>query len=119
MYFKIDNGSWHSYNNTLVILNKYNNNPKGNIIFQRYITNTYNSCTEYLKQIEDGMLPQDARGALPIDLATEVAYTYNIEEWRNIIDLRYYGITGTPHPNAKIIASMIRDELIKIGYNFR
>lgn len=62
---------------------------------------------------------QDARGVLPIDTATVCAYTYSIKEWRAILDLRYYGITGKPHPNAKIIAGMIRDKLIELGYGFR
>lgn len=62
---------------------------------------------------------QDARGVLPLDTATRCIYTYSIREWRHIIDLRYYGITGTPHPNAYIIASMIRDELMELGYDFR
>lgn len=64
-------------------------------------------------------IPQDARGVLPLDTLTVCAYTYSISEWRAIIDLRYYGTTGKPHPNAKIIAGMIRDKLIDYGYDFR
>lgn len=62
---------------------------------------------------------QDARGILPIDTATRCVYTYSIFEWRAILDLRYYGTTGKPHPNAYIIASMIRNELMELGYDFR
>lgn len=62
---------------------------------------------------------QDARGVLPLDTATRCIYTYSIFEWRAILDLRYYGTTGKPHPNAYIIASMIRDELMELGYDFR
>lgn len=62
---------------------------------------------------------QDARGKLPLDTATRCVYTYSILEWRAILDLRYYGTTGKPHPNAYIIASMIRDELMELGYDFR
>lgn len=61
---------------------------------------------------------QDARGLLPIDTATVCAYTYSIDEWRAIIDLRYYGTTGKPHENAKIIAGMIKNELEQLGYDF-
>lgn len=61
---------------------------------------------------------QDARGKLPIDTATICAYTYSVSQWRDIIDLRYHGKTGAPHLNAKIIAGMIREELIKFGYDF-
>ena len=118
-YFKLDNGEFHHYNNTNIIINKYKDNPKVNIMFQRYMISTYNSCSEYISQVTDGMLPQDARGQLPIDLATECVYTYSIDEWRNILDLRYYGTSGAPHPNAKIIASKIRDILIEQGYGFR
>lgn len=62
---------------------------------------------------------QDARGVLPLDTATRCIYTYSIREWRHIIDLRYYGTTGTPHPNAKIIAGMIRNNLMELGYDFK
>lgn len=62
---------------------------------------------------------QDARGKLPLDTATRCIYTYSVREWRHIIDLRYYGTTGTPHPNAKIIAGMIRNNLMELGYDFR
>lgn len=62
---------------------------------------------------------QDARGVLPLDTATRCVYTYSIDELRHILDLRYYGTTGQPHPNARLIAGMIRDELIELGYEFR
>lgn len=62
---------------------------------------------------------QDARGILPIDTATRCIYSYNILEWRAILDLRYYGTTGKPHPNAYIVASKIRNELMELGYDFR
>lgn len=73
----------------------------------------------YKRLINNGMHRQDARGVLPLDTATRCIYTYSIREWRHIIDLRYYGTTGKPHPNAYIIASMIRDELMELGYDFR
>lgn len=62
---------------------------------------------------------QDARGVLPLDTATRCIYTYSVREWRHIIDLRYYGTTGTPHPNCIIIAGMIRNNLMELGYDFR
>lgn len=62
---------------------------------------------------------QDARFILPLDTMSKVAYTYTVKDWRHIIDLRYYGTTGKPHPDAKIIASQIRDCLINLGYEFR
>ena len=82
--------------------------------------NSCNSSFKNYKYLVDAGLPrEDARGVLPFDTATKVIYTYSIKEWRDIIDLRYYGTTGKPHPNAYIIAGMIKDELEKLGYNFR
>lgn len=65
----------------------------------------------YLNLLKLGLKPEDSRGSIPLDAATIVAYTYSIREWKEIIDLRYYGTTGTPHPNAKLIAGMIRDQI--------
>lgn len=112
-YIKVDDGEWHPYDNTAVVLRKYKQ-P----MLQRYLLDNDSSCRAYLAQIADGMEPQDARGELPLDLATEVVYTYSVNEWRHILDLRYYGKTGKPHPNAKIIAGMIKDELDELSYDF-
>lgn len=117
-YYKIDNGEYHPYENTVVKFNKYQDNHNINLMFQRYMIDTYTTCFGYLKQTEWGMLAQDARGQLPLDLATECVYTYSINEYRHMLDLRYYGTTGAPHPNAKIIAGMIREKLIERGHNF-
>lgn len=77
------------------------------------------SFNKYKLLVDIGMHRQDARGVLPLDTATRCAYTYSINEWRHIIDLRYYGTTSKPHPNAKIIAGMIRNNLMELGYDFR
>ena len=94
-----------------------NNDDK--IKIRKYVWSCYRSFFDYKNLIRLGMDRQDARGVLPIDTATVCAYTYSIKEWRAILDLRYYGTTGKPHPNAKIIAGMIRDKLIELGYEFK
>ena len=58
---------------------------------------------------------QDARGKLPIDTATKCIYTYSIDEWKHIIKLR---TDKAAHPNAQIIANMIKKELEGLGYEF-
>lgn len=60
----------------------------------------------YNSQIEYGMQPQDARESLPLVTATKVAYSYNIKELIEVVNKRYFGTTGKPHPNAKIIGQM-------------
>lgn len=84
-----------------------------------YIESCDFSFAKYKYLVEAGLHRQDARGVLPLDTATRCIYTYSINEYRHIIDLRYYGITGKPHPNAKIIAGMIRNNLMELGYDFR
>ena len=84
-----------------------------------YLKSCNNAFADYKFLIESGMHRQDARGVLPLDTATRCIYTYSIREWRHIIDLRYYGTTGKPHPNAKLIAGMIRNNLMELGYDFR
>ena len=82
-----------------------------------------NSCDSSFKNykylVDAGLSREDARGVLPLDTATRCVYTYSVDEWRDIIDLRYYGTTGKPHPNAAIIADMIREKLMELGYEFR
>lgn len=102
--------------------NEFNNNHQAGMttIGRNYINSCIQSFGTYKDLIEiNGLNRQDARGVLPIDTATVCAYTYSVKEWRAILDLRYYGTTGKPHPNAKIIAGMIRNELIDLGYDFR
>jgi thymidylate synthase (FAD) len=87
-----------------------------------YLSGYLLGCKEqgkmYIEFINDGMLAQDARGMLPLDTMTKCWYTYTLQEWERILDARYYGTTGTPHPNAKIIATQIREQLIERGHEF-
>lgn len=80
-----------------------------NAVQNLYISSLEESTNNYLKLLDVGVKPQDARGVLPLDTATKCIYTYRIEEWEHFLDLRFRGVTGTPHPNAKIIASKIND----------
>ena len=62
----------------------------------------------YNRLLKSGLKAQDARGVLPLDTYTVAAYTYSIAEWKHIIDLRYHGTTGKPHPNARRIMGEVR-----------
>lgn len=63
----------------------------------------------YNRLLASGVKPQDARGVLPLDTYTVVAYTYSILEWKHIIDLRWHETTGKAHPNAKYVVGTIRE----------
>ena len=59
----------------------------------------------YNRLLKSGLKPQDARGVLPLDTYTVVAYTYSLAEWSHILDLRLHEVTGKAHPNAKKVAA--------------
>lgn len=101
------------------LIKQYEEEPIDDMVSTVYLDSCNDSFKRYKFLIENGVHRQDARGVLPLDTATRCIYTYSIDEWRHILDLRYYGTTGKPHPNAKLIAGMIRDELIELGYEFR
>ena len=104
------------YLNNKPIFEEWCNSHKKASIFRDSCNDSFN---KYKLLVDIGMPRQDARGVLPLDTATRCVYTYSIDEWRDIIDLRYYGTTGKPHPNAKIIAKAIKEQLEELGYEFR
>lgn len=104
------------YLNNEPIFEEWCDSHKKASIFRDSCNDSFN---KYKLLVDIGMQRQDARGVLPIDTATKCAYTYSIDEWRAIINLRYYGTTGAPHPNAKIVAGMIREQLMDLGYVFK
>ena len=67
----------------------------------------------YRNLIESGETPQQARAVLPNALKTEIVVTANLEEWNHIINLRYHGTTGAPHPDIKVVAEKIYNILKK------
>lgn len=53
----------------------------------------------YLRMLEDGLTPQQARAVLPNSIKTEIVVTANAREWNHIGNLRLRGVTGSPHPD--------------------
>ena len=67
----------------------------------------------YMRLLELGWKPQQARRVLPLDTVSELVHTAYIDDWKHFIDLRSIGTTGQPHPDMKIIGDLIRDEIKK------
>ena len=65
----------------------------------------------YMTLLLKGMKPEDARGVLPLDTATKVIYTYSVQEWKHILDLRLYDKTGKAHPNAHVVMQMVKEQI--------
>ena len=62
--------------------------------------------TQYMNLRKAGIKPEIARGVLPNDVKTELVVTATETEWQHIINLRYIGTTGTPHPQIKELIGM-------------
>lgn len=60
-----------------------------------------------------GLKPEDARGNLTFNTYTVCAYTYNLYEWRHIMDMRLRDTTGRAHPDAHIVAEQISEVINK------
>mgnify|MGYP002520571299 FL=1 len=89
----------------------HNNKP-----LYKYVWACIEGFTNYKELVLLGLPKQDARGVLPLDTKTVVVYTYPIDIWKRIINLRYYGTTGKSHENAKILAGIIRNKINELGY---
>ena len=70
----------------------------------------------YMKLIAMGCKPQEARVILPLDTNTELVHTAFVSDWKHFFDLRALGTTGAPHPDAKILAEPLYEELKERGY---
>ena len=86
---------------------------KGNCTYAEkwYYDNMINTEEVYKVLLDTNMRPEDARGVLPLDAATKVIYTYSIEEWQHILDLRLYDKTGIAHPNVHVVMQMVKDKI--------
>lgn len=73
------------------------------------------SFVAYKKLIDKRVSLDIARNNLPLVTAAKAVYTYTLAEWKHIIDIRYHGTTGRPHPDAKEVAGMIRDLFIDMN----
>jgi thymidylate synthase (FAD) len=65
----------------------------------------------YLRMIQWGAKPEEARQGLPLATKTELIMTGFKEDWDHFFNLRYYGTTGKPHPDMQYIAKLAFDEL--------
>ena len=63
---------------------------------------------DYLKLIENGWTPQEARSVLPNSTKTEITITANYREWRNFFKLR---TAKTAHPSMREVTIPLLKEL--------
>lgn len=63
------------------------------------------SENSYMFLLSNGALPQEARAVLPNAVKTEIIMTACAKEYEHFFDLRVLGITGSPHPDMKKVAT--------------
>ena len=74
---------------------------------QNFISVLYTIERIYLKLIEKGLKPQEARAILPNALKTELVMTGFIKDWRDFFDLR---MSSKAHPDACKVATELCKE---------
>lgn len=67
----------------------------------------------YNKLIQKGWKPQQAREVLPLATKSQLIHTAFIDDWKHFFALRADGVSGSPHPNAALIAKPLKEEFIK------
>lgn len=65
--------------------------------------------------IKSNWTPQQAREVLPLATKTQLIHTAFIDDWIHFFKLRAKGISGNPHPNAKLLAEPLMHEFINLG----
>lgn len=69
----------------------------------------------YNMLIRKGWKPQQAREVLPLATKTQLIHTAFVDDWKHFFALRAEGVSGPPHPNAKLVAKPLKEEFIKCG----
>jgi len=83
--------------------------------------NHYIAAFEYAERayniaIENDDQPQQARALLPNAIKTEIVVTAALTEWNHIMNLRYHGTTGKPHPDMKLLMEKAYPLYEKLAY---
>lgn len=72
--------------------------------FYRWYSTCHSAESAYLKLLERGCTPQEARAVLPNSLKTELVMTANLREWRHFFKLR---CSKAAHPQMQEIATRV------------
>ena len=68
----------------------------------------------YMKLTKDLHLPaQQARDVLPQSTKADIIVTATESEWQHIINLRYHGTTGAPHPEMEEVMTIAYPQLVE------
>ena len=69
--------------------------------------------SNYLRLLENGWTPQQARQILPLSTKVQTIHTAFESDWAEFISLRADACSGSVHPNMKVIADKIKTLMAK------
>lgn len=78
-----------------------------------FLCGLYDTESRYLKLLENGWTPQQARAVLPNSLKTELVMTGFASDWEHFFKLRD---AGSAHPQARELAHPLHMEFLRRGY---
>lgn len=70
----------------------------------------------YMRLLQLGWKPEQARVVLPLDTNTELVHTAFVSDWMHFFDLRALNKTGKAHPDMIKVAKPLYEEFKKRGY---
>lgn len=79
-------------------------NASNSLVYEEWKRSCERAERAYMKLLEYGATPQQARTVLPNSLKTEIVMTGNYREWRHFFELRACDKTGPAHPQMKQVA---------------
>lgn len=94
-------------NNKVVISKTHHDNP-----IHQWLRANYLAQDLYMRLIELGWKPQQARTVLPLDTATTLVHTAFVSDWKHFFELR---CDGAAHPDARLLACELRNQMIEKG----
>lgn len=83
----------------------------GSLKYQTWLNGIKGSEEAYFSLISQGCKPQEARGTLPLDLKADIWVGAYEDQWQHMLDLRYHGTTGSPHPQIKELFGIVYEDL--------
>lgn len=74
-----------------------------------------NAEKSYMSLLAGGSSPQEARSVLPNSLKTEIVMTGTEEQWQHLVNLRYHGTTGKPHPQMEQLVGNVYEYIKNVS----
>lgn len=97
-------------------VHEYMNNNKQWTAIDWWLFSLASAEMSYMQLIQHGWLPEQARSALNLSTNTIFVHTASLPAWKHFLNLRYYGTTGKPHPDAFECAQKLHEKLLLSEY---